>query len=114
MILKRETKFESERRPERTTPAETLTSTPKSRRKQSTATNGLVLDGFLGSASTLIACEQIDRVCFGVELEETFVDVAVKRFRQYCQENDKEEEIYVIRDGQKLMLDEVAGLEEEE
>lgn len=46
--------------------------------RQSTMTNGLVLDGFLGSASTLIACEEIDRVCYGVELEPKFVDVAVK------------------------------------
>ena len=34
--------------------------------KQSTMTNGIVLDGFLGSASTLIACEQIDRMGFTV------------------------------------------------
>lgn len=48
--------------------------------KQSTMTNGIVLDGFLGSASTLNACDQLDRICYGVELEPKFVDVAVKRF----------------------------------
>lgn len=46
----------------------------------STQTNGLVLDGFLGSASTLIACEQLNRTCYGVELEPKFVDVAVERY----------------------------------
>ena len=51
--------------------------------KQCTQTNGLVLDGFLGSATTLIACEQIDRTCYGIELEPKFVDVAVVRYLQY-------------------------------
>ena len=80
--------------------------------KQSTSTNGLVLDGFLGSASTLIACEQIDRTCYGVELEEKFVDVAVKRYIRF--KEGKYDDVYVIRDGQKLRFDEVATLEPEE
>ena len=68
-------------------------------------TNGLVLDGFLGSASTLIACEEIDRVCFGVELEAKFVDVAVQRYASY--HDGKTDDIYLIRDGQKLTFEEV-------
>lgn len=80
--------------------------------KQCTQTNGIVLDGFLGSASTLIACDQLDRVCYGVELEEKFVDVAVKR---YCAAHEGHyDDVYVIRDGQKLMLDEVTSFEAEE
>ena len=80
--------------------------------KQCTMTNGLVLDGFLGSASTLIACEQMDRICYGVELEPKFVDVAVMRYKASA---DEKAEIYVIRDGQKLMLEEVlASLNEEQ
>ena len=51
--------------------------------KQCTQSNGIVLDGFLGSASTLMACEQMDRICYGVELEQKFVDVAVKRYAQF-------------------------------
>lgn len=66
-------------------------------------TNGLVLDGFLGSASTLIACEQMDRICYGVELEPKFVDVAVMRYKASA---DEKAEIYVIRDGQKLTFEE--------
>ena len=69
-------------------------------------TNGLVLDGFLGSASTLIACEEIDRVCYGVELEPKFVDVAVERYRKYAEENNTGGDIYLIRNGQKLTYDE--------
>ena len=75
--------------------------------KQSTMTNGIVLDSFLGSASTLIACEQLDRVCFGAELEPKFVDVAVKRYLKYFEDSgEPPKEIYVMRDGQKLTLDE--------
>ena len=66
--------------------------------RQCTMTNGLVLDGFLGSASTLIACEQTGRVCYGVELERKFVDVAVERFRASV----PDAEVYLLRDGRRL------------
>jgi DNA modification methylase len=52
--------------------------------KNSTAVNAIVVDPFSGSASTLIACEQTDRICFAAELEERFVDVGVKRFIESC------------------------------
>ena len=74
--------------------------------KQSTMSNGLVLDGFLGSGSTLIACDQLDRICYGVEIEEKFVDVAVKRY--VASKGGRSEDVYVIRNGQKLKYDEVA------
>lgn len=80
--------------------------------KQCTMTNGVVLDGFLGSASTLIACEELDRICYGVELEEKFVDVAVKRYIKY--KEGRCDDVYVIRDGQKLSLDEVVQLDTED
>ena len=71
--------------------------------KQSTMTNGLVLDGFLGSASTLIACEQLNRTCYGVELEPKFVDVAVERFRKYIAENNGNADgVFVIRAGERI------------
>lgn len=68
--------------------------------KLSTQTNGIVLDGFLGSASTLMACEQTDRICYGVEIEPKFVDVAVKRYIQAHQGNA--DDVFVIRNGVKL------------
>ena len=40
----------------------------------------IVLDSFLGSGSTLIAADQTGRVCYGIELDEKFVDVIVKRY----------------------------------
>ena len=71
---------------------------------QCTQTNGIVLDGFLGSASTLIACEQLNRVCYGIELEPKFVDVAVNR---YISLKNDSSEVYVIRNGQKIQYAEV-------
>lgn len=74
--------------------------------KQCTQENGLVLDGFLGSASTLIACEQLNRICYGIELEPKFVDVAVNR---YIQQVGIRDNVYVIRDGKKLAYDEATA-----
>ena len=73
--------------------------------KQCTQENGLVLDSFLGSASTLIACEQLGRICYGVELEPKFVDVAVKR---YIQQVGGSEGVMVERDGRTLAYEDVA------
>jgi DNA modification methylase len=41
----------------------------------------IVLDSFLGSGSALVACEEIGRRCFGVELDPLYVDVAVRRWQ---------------------------------
>ena len=79
--------------------------------KNSTMTNGIVLDPFLGSGSTLIACMETDRVCMGIELDPKFVDVIVKRW--LAQNGGNYADAYVIRDGQKLLLDEVATFEAE-
>ena len=46
----------------------------------SSMSNTLVLDPFGGSGSTLIACEQSDRSCYTIELDEKFCDVIVKRY----------------------------------
>ena len=73
--------------------------------QQCTQSNGLVLDGFLGSASTLIACEQLDRICYGVELEPKFVDVAVKRYIQLHGGNF--DDVYLIRDGKQILYSEL-------
>lgn len=72
---------------------------------QCTQTNGMVLDGFLGSASTLIACEQLNRVCFGVELEPKFVDVAVERYIKLHDGNS--DDVHLIRDGKRMEYSEV-------
>ena len=43
----------------------------------------IVLDPFLGSGSTLIACERVGRVCHGIELDPAYVDTALRRWRNY-------------------------------
>ncbi len=45
----------------------------------SSRSRDIVLDGFLGSGSTLIACERAGRRCFGLEIDPRYVDVAVRR-----------------------------------
>ena len=42
--------------------------------------NEIVLDPYLGNGSTLIACEQTDRICYGIELEPCYIDVIVQRY----------------------------------
>jgi len=49
----------------------------------SSAFGDVVLDPFLGSGSTLIACEQLSRRCCGVEISPTYVDVAVSRWESF-------------------------------
>ena len=39
-----------------------------------------VLDPFLGSGTTLIACEQLDRKCYGMEIDPSYCDIIVKRW----------------------------------
>lgn len=77
--------------------------------KNSTMTNGIVLDPFLGSGSTLIACEETDRTCMGIELDVKFVDVICKRYIEHS--GGKYDDVYVMRDGQKLTFDEAATFE---
>ena len=48
--------------------------------RNSSAPNGVVLDTFGGSGSTLIACEQLDRICYTMELDPKYATVIVLRF----------------------------------
>lgn len=77
--------------------------------RNSTMTNGIVLDPFLGSGSTLIACCETDRVCRGIELDPKFVDVIVKRYMAWLFDQGLSADVYVLRDGQKLTYDEVTA-----
>lgn len=40
-------------------------------------------DGFLGSGSTLIACEKMSRVCYGMEMSRQYCDVIIKRWQAF-------------------------------
>ena len=74
--------------------------------KNSTMTNCIVLDPFLGSGSTLIACEETGRVCYGVELDEKFMDVIVKRYIEQAGSSDG---VSVLRNGSAYTYDELVG-----
>jgi len=43
----------------------------------------IVLDFFLGSGSTLIAAEKLNRKCYGMELDEKYCDVIIERWEQF-------------------------------
>ena len=47
--------------------------------------SGKVLDFFLGSGSTLIACEKTNRKCYGLELDEKYCDVILNRWQNFTE-----------------------------
>ena len=51
--------------------------------QNSTRNGDAVLDMFGGSGSTLIACEQLGRVCYMMELDPGYVDVIVRRWEEF-------------------------------
>ena len=74
--------------------------------QNSSTVNALVLDPFGGSGSTLIACEQIDRICYTAELDEKFADVIVKRYVDFKGNSD---DVFLLRDDEKIPYNEVAA-----
>lgn len=67
----------------------------------STQANAIVLDTFGGSGSTLMACEQTNRICCTMELDEKYASVILRR---YVEDGGNPDEVYVERNGQKLMF----------
>lgn len=67
----------------------------------STQANAIVLDTFGGSGSTLMACEQTNRICYTMELDPKYASVILRR---YVEDGGNPDEIYVERNGQKLMF----------
>lgn len=81
--------------------------------KNSSQANGIVLDTFGGSGSTLIACEQADRICHMLELDEKYASVILRRFAGFKQNGG--EDITCQRNGKVLryadLVKEVVGRE---
>lgn len=74
----------------------------------SSMANSVVHDPFGGSGSTLIACEQTDRICRTIELDEKFCDVIVNRYIEQVGSSDG---VTVLRDGKTCKYEEVANAE---
>lgn len=62
--------------------------------------NAIVIDTFGGSGSTLMTCEQTNRICHTMELDEKYASVILRR---YVEDTDDAANVYVIRNGEKLM-----------
>lgn len=56
----------------------------------------IVLDAFLGSGSTLIACQNTNRICYGMEIDEKYCDVIVTRYCNHTGINK------IIRNGEEI------------
>ena len=61
--------------------------------------NGIVLDTFGGSGSTLMACEAMNRICCTMELDEKYASVILRR---YVEDTGDSEGVYVIRGDEEI------------
>ena len=59
----------------------------------------ILYDPYIGSGSTLIACEQTDRICYGMELDPKYVDVIRKRYAKFIGKEDWIEATPIISVG---------------
>lgn len=66
----------------------------------STQVNAIVIDTFGGSGSTLMACEQSNRICCMMELDEKYASVILRR---YVENGGNPDDVYVERNGEKIM-----------
>lgn len=78
--------------------------------QNSSLTNCIVLDPFGGSGSTLIACEQTNRICHTVEIDEKYADVIVKRYIEYV---GSHEDVFLLRDEEKIPYFKMVEAQEE-
>ena len=79
--------------------------------QNSSMSNCIVLDPFLGSGSTVIAAEQAGRICYGIELDEKFVDVIVKR---YIEQVGSSEHVFLLRDASKISYGDLPNVSADE
>ena len=78
--------------------------------KNSSMSNCIILDPFGGSGSTLIACEQTNRICHTIELDEKYCDVIVKR---YIEQVGSADGVFVVRDGKTISFSEMEAAADE-
>ncbi|MGA1281486.1 MAG: DNA-methyltransferase, partial [Candidatus Nanopelagicaceae bacterium] len=64
-------------------PTQKPVAVPQHAIEKSSKKGSIVLDLFLGSGSTMIACEKTGRTCYGMELSEKYCDVILQRFQDF-------------------------------
>ena len=62
------------------------------------------MDTFGGSGSTLMACEQMNRICYTMELDEKYASVILRR---YVEDTRNADGVYVVRDGKQIAYSEL-------
>lgn len=67
--------------------------------KNSSQENAIVLDTFGGSGSTMMACEQMNRICYMSELDPKYASVILRR---YVEDTGDADGVYVERGGKKI------------
>lgn len=77
----------------------------------STQENGVVIDTFGGSGSTMMACEQMNRICYMMELDEKYASVILRR---YVENTNDAEGVFVERNGRKIPYTELVKKVERE
>ena len=65
----------------------------------STQENAIVLDTFGGSGSTMMACQQMNRICYSMELDEKYASVILRRA---VENGIPQEDIFVERNGETI------------
>lgn len=65
----------------------------------------IIIDLFGGSGSTLIACEQLDRKCYMMELDPHYCDVILQRYIKF---KNSDEDVFLLKDGNKIPYSEAA------
>ena len=71
--------------------------------KNSSSVNSIVLDTFGGSGSTPIACQQMDRICYTMELDPKYASVIIRRYIELCGSED----VFLLKDNKKIPYSEV-------
>ena len=70
---------------------------------------GIVLDIFLGSGTTIIAAEQTNRICFGMETDPKYCDLAIRRYIEFTKQHCIS--VVIKRNGEILTDNEIKKFE---
>jgi DNA modification methylase len=67
----------------------------------------IVLEPFSGTFTTGIACEQTERICYAMERDETYCDIAIKRYMEFTEGKSG---VILLRGGKEYTWEEAQAL----